>query len=730
MHRNRLEALRLVQKRKVAPAKDRVTKVATQFGERTFGIAQMSKYLSAPDVTQLKKVAAGEKQLDKSLALKVAEAIKKWAISHEVTHFTHWFQPLTGLTAEKHDSFVSYDAKGKIIEKFSVGQLIQSEPDASSFPSGGTRTTFEARGYTAWDVSSPLFIVEDHGTKILCIPSVFVSYKGHALDTKTGLMRSLKILNHEAVAMLAELGDKKIKKVFTTIGCEQEYFLIDAAFANMRPDLISAGRTLVGSDMPKGQELEDHYFGSIPSRVLSYMADVESELYRLGIPAKTRHNEVAPSQFELAPIFEDANLAADHNMLTMEVLRRAALRHNFMCILHEKPFKGINGSGKHNNWSMSTDTGENLLEPGDTPSENLRFMAFLSCVLKAVHSCQVGLRAAIATHGNDHRLGANEAPPAIISVFLGATLSNVVDVISKGEKILGEKSGKGTINFGINQLPELPKDNTDRNRTSPFAFTGNKFEFRAVGSSQAISYPVTMINAAVAKTLKEFTAALVAAKKKEKNLQLAAFSVIQAFLKESKDIIFEGNGYSDEWRAEAKRRGLYNLQKTPEALAEFAKHANHKFLIESGVYTESELEAILEVQFERYAKHLNVEAQTMLTLARQLVLPAVYAHQRLLAQTLTAVSTAGVAESALKDSRKALDEALQRSNEISNGVEKLATCVLELERKGFGKDGASYAAFDLSVAMLALRESLDKAEKIVGDDFWPLPKYREMLFLR
>lgn len=727
MHRNRLEALRLVQKRKVkiATAQNRVTKVSAQYGERTFGIAQMSKYLTATDVAQLKKVADGEKQLDKALALKVADAIKKWAISHGVTHFTHWFQPLTGLTAEKHDSFVSYDNKGKIIEKFSVGQLIQSEPDASSFPSGGTRTTFEARGYTAWDVSSPLFITEDHGTKFLCIPSVFVSYKGHALDTKTGLMRSLKILDQEAVALVRELGDKKTKKVFTTIGCEQEYFLIDSAFANMRPDLLSAGRTLVGADMPKGQELEDHYFGSIPSRVLSYMSDVESELYRLGIPAKTRHNEVAPSQFELAPIFEGANLAADHNMLTMEVLRRTALRHNFMCVLHEKPFKGINGSGKHNNWSMSTDTGENLLEPGDSPSGNLRFIAVLSCVLKAVHSCQVALRAAIATHGNDHRLGANEAPPAIISVFLGDTLSGVVDGIIKGQK--GTDAKKSTINFGINQLPELPKDNTDRNRTSPFAFTGNKFEFRAVGSSQAISYPVTMINAAVAKALKEFRAALTEAKKKEKNVQVAALGVIQSFLKESQSIIFEGNGYSDEWKAEAKKRGLFNLQKTPEALVEFSKHEHHKFLIESGVYNEAELEAILEVQFERYAKHLNVEAQTMLALGRQLVLPAVYAHQRLLAQTVAATETAGVTD---KDSKVALKEICARSTEINESVEKLAACVLELERKGFGKEGAQYAGATLAPAMNQLREALDRAEKVVADDFWPLPKYREMLFLR
>lgn len=727
MHRNRLEALRLVQKRKVKSAlpQNRVTKVSAQYGERTFGIAQMSKYLTAADVTQLKKVASGDKQLDKALALKVAEAIKKWAISQGVTHFTHWFQPLTGLTAEKHDSFVSYDSKGNIIEKLSVGQLIQSEPDASSFPSGGTRTTFEARGYTAWDVSSPLFIIEDHGTKFLCIPSVFVSYKGHALDTKTGLMRSLKILDQEAVGLLKELGDKKTKKVMTTIGCEQEYFLIDSAFANMRPDLITAGRTLVGSDMPKGQELEDHYFGSIPSRVLSYMADAESELYKLGIPVKTRHNEVAPSQFETAPIFEDANLAADHNMLTMEVLRRTALRHNFVCLLHEKPFKGINGSGKHNNWSMSTDAGDNLLEPGDSPAENLRFIAVLSCVLKAVHSCQVGLRAAIATHGNDHRLGANEAPPAIISVFLGATLSGVVNDIIKGEKGVGAK--KTTINFGINQLPELPKDNTDRNRTSPFAFTGNKFEFRAVGSSQAISYPVTMINAAVAKTLKEFRTALVEAKKKEKNVAIAALGVIQGYLKESQTIIFEGNGYSDEWKAEAKKRGLYNLTKTPEALAEFAKHEHHKFLIESGIYNEAELEAILEVQFERYSKHMNVEAQTMLALARQLVVPAVFAHQKLLASTVRATQEAGVTDQA---GVAALKDITLQSAEIGKAVEKLAVCTQDLERKGFGKEGAQYAGSELAAAMGQLREALDKAEKVVADDYWPLPKYREMLFLR
>ena len=730
MHPNRLQAIKTVESRKIKSRTERVEKVSSEFGSRTFDIKQMSKVLSATDVNKLKKVTEGKVALDKLTANKVAEAVKKWAISKGVTHFTHWFQPLTGLTAEKHDAFMSIDKNGKVIEKLSVGQLIQSEPDASSFPSGGTRTTFEARGYTAWDVSSPIFIIEDHETNILCIPSVFVSYKGHALDTKTGLMRSMKAVDQEACALLKDLGDKKTQKIMTTIGCEQEYFLVDSAFASIRPDLIATGRTLIGADMPKGQELEDHYFGSIPSRVLAFMADAESELYRLGIPSKTRHNEVAPSQFETAPIFEDANLAADHNMLTMEVLRRTALKHKMQCLMHEKPFAGINGSGKHNNWSMATDKGENLLEPGSSPAQNLRFLVFLSCVLKAVHSCQVGMRSSIATHGNDHRLGANEAPPAIISVFLGDTLSAIVEKLVSGEDMSSEKPSNSTISFGINQLPELPKDNTDRNRTSPFAFTGNKFEFRAVGSSQSIAMPVTIINAAVAVSIKEFRSKLKLEKKKTKKANQAVLNVIRDVLTESQKIIFEGNGYSQEWEKEAKSRGLFNLKKTPQALSEFLKPEHHQFLIDAGVYTKAELAAILEVQFERYTKHLNVEAQSMMSMARQLVLPALSKHQAVIAQSIVAMKQSGIADELLSTQKQALEALVSRSAEVQSGVDKLAQAAEMLDKKGLGPEGAMYASTDLSAAMDVLRSATNNAEKIIGDDFWPLPKYREMLFLK
>ena len=684
----------------------------------SFNLKEMQKRLPREAFEAIKATIQDGHTLDPKLANTVADAVKTWALSHGCTHFTHWFQPLTGLTAEKHDSFISYDNDGGVIEKFSAGQLIQSEPDASSFPSGGMRSTFEARGYTAWDVSSPIFI-RTHGTaKVLFIPSVFVSYTGHTLDTKTCLLRSIDVLNKAAVSMLGEMGDAKVKRVWTTMGPEQEYFLIDKNYASLRPDLLLAGRTLLGGDMPKGQQLEDHYFGAIPTRVHAFMVDMETELYRLGIPVKTRHNEVAPAQFELAPIFEDANLAADHNMLTMEILRKVADKHGFVCMLHEKPFAGINGSGKHCNWSMSTDTGENLLEPGKTPHNNVRFLAVLACTLRAVFKHQVALRAAIATHGNDHRLGANEAPPAIISAFLGSTLTQILETLEGGKDLSQLSAEKAFIEFGINRLPSLPKDNTDRNRTSPFAFTGNKFEFRAVGSSQAISFPVAMINAAVAESLNDFTAELKKKKVGATSVDSAVLEVARSFLVESKAIRFEGDGYSNEWRVEAKKRGLFEILKTPESWATFAKKEHNEFLVKQGVYRGEEIDALVHVRLEQYIKNLDIEAQTLTMLVRQYVLPAVVEYDNF------------ASKSSLNFARQTHSEIAALAETAFNGLSKLQNELKAAHDEGDVFKTAKRFGDTVTVLMGEVRAACDKIESLVPDEIWPLPKYREMLFLR
>lgn len=699
------------------------------FATRTFNLKEMQARLPGDVFEQVKKVIRDGQPLDGKVAKIVADAVKAWALSQGATHFSHWFQPMTGLTAEKHDSFVTFDNEGGVIERLSAGQLMQSEPDASSFPSGGMRVTFEARGYTAWDATSPMFIVEHAGTKVLCIPSVFVSYTGHSLDTKTGLLRSIENLDEAATALLHEMGDVKVKRVSATIGAEQEYFLIDKDYYNARPDLLLTGRALMGGDMPKGQQLEDHYFGSIPGRVQAFMADAETELYRLGIPVKTRHNEVAPSQFESAPIFEDANLAADHNMLTMEVFKRTAEKHNFACLLHEKPFAGVNGSGKHCNWSIATDAGENLLEPGNTPHSNFRFIAILSCVLKAVFQNQIALRASIASHGNDHRLGANEAPPAIMSAFMGTTLTEVLDGISSGKDLSHVPAETAMIKFGMNRLPSIPKDNTDRNRTSPFAFTGNKFEFRAVGSSHAISFPVTVLNAAVSQVMTEFTQKLKAAKTDAASTESAVLAVAKEFITESKAIRFEGDGYSDEWKQEARRRGLHELLTTPQALAAFRKPENHQFLIESGTFKKEEIDAIIDVRLERYVKHLDIEAQTMCTMARQFVISS--AMNFIGDRALGLQAMMGLEPTASGKSQK------QYLAELSNLVEKaIDGCAkLQSELKAATEkksllDSASAFGEKVTVAMFELRGYCDSLEASVSDEYWPLPKNREMLFIR
>jgi len=731
MHSNRLEIIRAIRSRATSQAHQESPqnkKISEIFGNQTFRLEEMQKRLSPEDFTTLKKIIANGDKLSAHLAKTVAEAVRSWATGLGATHFTHWFQPMTGLTAEKHDSFLSFDDKGHAIEKFSASQLIQSEPDASSFPSGGTRSTFEARGYTAWDVSAPIFVVDHAGTKTLCIPSVFVSYTGHSLDFKTGLMRSIDKLGSAAVSLLKALDHKTVESVVTTIGCEQEYFLIDSDFAVSRPDLLLSGRTLIGGDMPKGQQLEDHYFGAIPSRVLAYMADVEYELYQLGVPVKTRHNEVAPSQFEMAPIFEEASLASDHNMLTMEVLQRVAERHNFVCLLHEKPFAGVNGSGKHCNWSLATDSGENLLEPGNTPHSNFRFLAVLSCVLKAVHGAQIGLRAAIASHGNDHRLGANEAPPAIISVFLGSELTKICEKISTGEDLSKLSAEKAMIDFGLNRLPSIPKDNTDRNRTSPFAFTGNKFEFRAVGSSQAIALPVTILNAAVASAMAEFERRLNEKKKTASSVDTAALEIAKEFIMESQAVRFEGDGYSGAWRQEAKKRGLHEILKTPESYEEFLKKEHHDYLLNTGVYSEEEFHALIEVRLERYVKHLSIEAQTLVTLVKQHVLPASMEYFGKISSYMRGAD--GVAGLNLRSQKHYLSELSELVESCFDKLHRLQNELNVATEKGGALEAAKAYAHQVAPLMSDLRGVCDRLEATVADELWPLPKYREMLFIR
>ncbi|MBS1984716.1 MAG: glutamine synthetase III [Bdellovibrionales bacterium] len=728
MHPNRIAILESVTSQVPVTSGQPLKKISETYGSSTFSLREMEQRLSKDVFEGVKRVIQNHAKLDTKLAGAVAEAAKSWALSHGVTHFTHWFQPMTGLTAEKHDSFISYDNNGGVIEKFSAGQLIQSEPDASSFPSGGMRSTFEARGYTAWDVSSPLFIIEHAGANILCIPSVFVSYTGHSLDTKTGLMRSVEALSHTATELLHEMGDKDVKRVSATVGCEQEYFLIDRHFVGLRPDLLLTGRTLLGADMPKGQQLEDHYFGSIPSRVQAFMVDIESELYRLGVPIKTRHNEVAPSQFELAPIFEEANLASDHNMLTMEVLKRTATKHGFTCLLHEKPFAGINGSGKHNNWSMATDTGENLLEPGNTPHANFRFLAVLSCVLDAVFKNQIALRAAIASHGNDHRLGANEAPPAIISAFLGSALTHILETLEKGGDLSKLTAEKARIEFNLNRLPSLPKDNTDRNRTSPFAFTGNKFEFRAVGSSQMISFPMAVLNSAVVESMQEFTTKLRALKATAASTESAVLEVAKEFTLRSKAIRFEGNGYSEEWRAEAKKRGLHELLKTPESLAAFAKKDAHAFLVRTGILREEEVEALVHIRLEQYTKHLDIEAKTLATLVRQYVLPAAQIYQSRLAHTVVGLKDAGVSTD--KSVRATLKDLSEMVEQCANKLTLVNQLLDSAHAESDPFKVATAFGEKVAPAMIELRTAADALESLVPDELWGLPKYREMLFVR
>jgi len=725
------------RRRAVETASNRTPRVFTDanikaselFGTNTFDQKAMSERLPKDVYRSLVKTVHGGHRLDQRIATVVAHAVKEWAVEKGATHYCHWFQPNTGATAEKHDAFLTTGDDGEPIERFDAGQLIQGEPDASSFPSGGLRATFEARGYTAWDPSSPIFVMDSPNGKTLCLPSVFVSYHGQALDKKTPLLRSDEYLARHAQAVLAIFGERDVR-VFSTLGPEQEYFLIDEAFYVLRPDLMATGRTLIGYKSAKGQELEDQYFGSIKPRILAFMQEVEHELFKLGVPMKTRHNEVAPAQFEAAPMFESVSVAADHNQLTMEMMRRVAERHHFALLLHEKPFGGVNGSGKHNNWSLATSTGENLLNPGETPEKNLRFLVFLMATLKAVQRHQGALRAAIASSGNDHRLGANEAPPAIISAFIGEALTRILDAIESG-RVKGATVESQVINLGVAKLPEVARDNTDRNRTSPFAFTGNKFEFRAVGSSHSSATPMATLNAAVGEALDEMTKRLKKAVNANDDFDTAVMSVIREYVTETRAIRFEGNGYSDEWRVEAAERGLLNLAKTPEALKQLVAPVSKKLFSRSGVYRPDELESRYQLELERYIKDLEIEVASMDELVLGFVLPAAYKHQGQLASSIDAVMDVLDDDDDQELLAPQLAELRSMVRLIADLKQRLTAMRAAMAAThGEEPEAVARALADKVVpAMEAVRNACDRVEAEVDDALWPLPKYREMLFV-
>ena len=706
-------------------------KITAIFGENVFTLKIAREYLSDEGYKSLTTSIRGGKKIDRTVANQIANGIRAWAQSKGVTHFTHWFQPLTGTTAEKHDSFFTIKSDGTAIEEFDGAALIQQEPDASSFHSGGLRATFEARGYTAWDPSSPAFIIEIGKGKTLCIPTIFVSYTGESLDYKAPLLKALESLNKAAVDV-CNYFDKNVTKVTATLGWEQEYFVIDESLANARPDLIQSGRTVYGAAPAKGQQLEDHYFGSIPERVYAFMRDFENESYKLGIPLRTRHNEVAPAQFECAPIFEEVNIAVDHNTLLMDVMTRVAKRHKLVVLLHEKPFAGINGSGKHNNWSMATDTGVNLLAPGKTPKTNLMFLTFFVNTIKAVHDHADIMRAAIASAPNDHRLGANEAPPAIISVFVGQYLSKVLaDVESRvGTKF--DEQDEAILKLDLHRsIPELMLDNTDRNRTSPFAFTGNKFEFRAVGSSANCANAMTVVNTIMADTLKKFKADVDALIEKGDKKEIAIMHVIQKYIVESKKVLFEGDGYSDEWHHEAERRGLPNLKTTPIALDAMVTEKAKKLFESNGVYSHSELEARHEIELEKYIKKVQIEARIMGDLAINHILPAAIKYQNELLNNINGLKSAGLPESAYKSQFTILKEVSEHIQIIHSKVHdmvearKIANNITDTRTKAIAYESQVKSAFFDDI-----RYHVDKLEHLVDDEYWTLPKYREMLFLR
>ena len=694
--------------------------IPEMYGSLVFNDKVMRSKLPKDMYKALKKTIENGTHLELDVANSVAVAMKEWATENGATHYTHWFQPLTNVTAEKHDSFISPTGDGQVIMDFSGKELVKGEPDASSFPSGGLRATFEARGYTAWDPTSPAFIKD----KTLYIPTAFCSYSGEALDKKTPLLRSMDVLNKEAVRILHILGNKEVRHIDTTVGPEQEYFLVDKDLYKKRKDLIFCGRTLLGASAPKGQEMEDHYFGALKPRVAAYMHDLDEELWKLGIPAKTKHNEVAPAQHELAPVFDTTNVAVDHNQLTMEIMKKVADKHNMVCLLHEKPFEGINGSGKHNNWSMSTDTGVNLLDPGKTPAENTQFLVFLVAVIKAVDDYADLLRVSVASAGNDHRLGANEAPPAIVSIFLGDELTDVLKSIENDTFFSNKHAVQ--MDIGAKVLPHFIKDTTDRNRTSPFAFTGNKFEFRMLGSAASVANPNIVLNTAVAEVLAEFSAALKDVPEEE--MESAVHALLKKTIEEHKRIIFNGNGYTDEWVEEAEKRGLYNLKTTPDALPHFIAEKNIELFTKHGIFTKEELFSRYEIWLENYYKTINIESNTLAEMIQKQVIPSVYTYVEKLADT------AAAKKSVVADVSVASEVALiSKLSTLADTMAKdLETLKADTAKALASSDDvlACSKAYQETVLedMETLRKSADEAEALIPDELLPYPTYDELLF--
>lgn len=727
----RFNAIETISSDQGAPVVTSNVKITGIFNENVFTLNTARQYLSDEGYKSLLTSVRGGKKIDRNVANQIANGLRAWAESKGVTHYTHWFQPLTGTTAEKHDSFFTLKGDGTPIEEFDGAALIQQEPDASSFPSGGLRATFEARGYTAWDPSSPAFIIEIGHGKTLCIPTIFISYTGASLDYKAPLLKALESLNKAAVEV-CNYFDKNVTKVTATLGWEQEYFVIDERLAHARPDIVQCGRTVFGASPAKGQQLEDHYFGSIPERVYAFMRDFEQEAYKLGIPLRTRHNEVAPSQFECAPIFEEVNIAVDHNTLLMDLMNRVARRHQLVVLLHEKPFAGINGSGKHNNWSMATDTGVNLLAPGKTPKTNLMFLTFFVNIIKAVHDNADILRASIASEPNDHRLGANEAPPAIISVFVGQYLAKVLSDIESRVNTKFDEQDEAILKLDLHRsIPELMLDNTDRNRTSPFAFTGNKFEFRAVGSSANCAISMTVLNTIMADTLRKFKQEVDALIEKGDKKEIAIMHIIQRYIVESKKVLFEGDGYSQDWHNEAARRGLPNVKTTPLALdAMVTEKAKHLFE-SNGVYTHVELEARHEIELEKYTKKVQIESRIMGDLAINHILPAAIRYQNELLANVNGLKAAGLGSEAYQSQLDILTAVSKHIQVIHQQVDQM----VEARKKANAVENAreKAIAYDKDIKAVyfdEIRYHVDKLEHLVDDDLWTLPKYREMLFIR
>ena len=698
-----------------------VMNVEEIFGKNVFTLGKMKERLPKDAFKEVKKVMDQGGELSMATANVVAKAMKDWAVENGATHYTHWFQPLTGITAEKHDAFVTHpDEMGKMITEFSGKELIKGEPDASSFPSGGLRATFEARGYTAWDITSPAFLKEAATGAILCIPTAFCSYTGEALDKKTPLLRSMEAVSKQALRIVRLFGNTGATKVTASVGPEQEYFLVDEKLYKQRPDLMFSGRTLFGALPPKGQEMEDHYFGVIRERVGAYMKDLNEELWKLGVTAKTQHNEVAPAQHELAPIYETANIAVDHNQLVMETMKRVAVKHGMRCLLHEKPYAGVNGSGKHDNWSITTDNGVNLLDPGDTPNENIQFLLVLACIMKAVDTHADLLRQSASDVGNDHRLGANEAPPAIISMFLGEQLEDVVKQLVETGSADSVKQG-GKLETGVSTLPDLQKDATDRNRTSPFAFTGNKFEFRMVGSADSIAGPNTTLNAIVAEAFCEAADIL----EKADDFDAAVHDLIKEYMTKHQRIIFNGNGYSDEWVKEAEKRGLPNIKSMIEAASTITDSKAVALFEKFGIYTEAELKSREEIIYETYAKSINIEALTMIDMAGKQIIPAVVKYTKVLADTINAVKTAGADASVQTELLKQVSKKL-------DAMQKALVKLQKAEAKGSSMTDAKEQAFfykdTVMVIMAELRKPADELEMIVDKELWPIPTYGELMF--